>query len=65
MYAYLQPSVNGIELSKLLFMGDQLTVERARNALKSRVNSASATDALDGLQPAVCDWHAGCIWLQV
>ena len=54
-----------IEVSTLLFMGDQLTVERARNTAKSRVNAPSALEALEGLQPAVCDWHAECIFLQV
>ena len=54
-----------MELSTLLFMGDQLTVERARNVVKSRVNATSPADALEGLQPAICDWHAECVLLQV
>ena len=54
-----------VELSTLLFMGDQLTVERARKTAKSRVNAPSAVEALEGLHPAVCDWHAECIFLQV
>ena len=58
-------TVNSIELSTLLFMGDQLTVERARNVIKSRVNATSPAEALEGLQPAICDWHAECILLQV
>lgn len=46
-------------------MGDQLTVERARNVLKARVNSSCSSEALEGLQPAICDWHAECVLLQV
>ena len=57
--------MNSVELSTLLFMGDQLTVERARNVVKSRVNATSPADALEGLQPAICDWHAECVLLQV
>ena len=57
--------MNSVELSTLLFMGDQLTVERARNVIKSRVNATSSIDALEGLQPAICDWHAECVLLQV
>ena len=33
-------------------MGDQLTVEQARNVIKSRVNATSSVDAL-GLKPAI------------
>ena len=58
-------AVNSIDLSTLLFMGDQLTVERARNVIKSRVNANSPAEALEGLQPAICDWHAECVLLQV
>jgi len=54
-----------VEVSALLFMGDQLTVERARNTAKSRVAASSAVEALEGLQPAVCDWHAECVFLQI
>ena len=46
-------------------MGDQLTVEWARNVIKSRVNATSSIDALEVLQPAICDWHAECVLLQV
>ena len=53
------------EVSTLLFMGDQLTVERARNVLKARINSSCSTEALEGLQPAISDWHAECVLLQV
>ena len=47
-----------VEVSPLLFMGDQLTVERARNTAKSRVTASSAAEALEGL-------HAECVFLQV
>ena len=46
-------------------MGDQLTVERTRSVIKSCVNATSSIDALEGLQPAICDWHAECVLLQV
>ena len=46
-------------------MGDQLTVKRAHNVIKSHVNATSSIDALEGLQPAICDWHAECVLLQV
>ena len=65
MSMYTCIAVNSIELSMLLFMGDQLTVERARNVVKSRVNASSPVEALEGLQPAICDWHAECVLLQV
>ena len=43
MSMYTCIAVNSIELSMLLFMGDQLTVERAHNVVKSRVNASSQT----------------------
>ena len=46
-------------------MGDQLTVERARNVVKSQVNASSPAEALEGLHPAICDWHAEYVLLQV
>ena len=49
----------------LLFMGDQLTVERARSCKEARVNSSSSEDALLGLEPAICDWHAEANFVQV
>lgn len=58
-------TVNSVQLSTLPFIVDQLTVERARNVVKSRVNSSSPAVALEGLQPAICDWHAECVLLQV
>lgn len=54
-----------IDSMPLLFMGDQLTVERARKCREARVNSSNAEDALLGLEPSVCDWHAECNFLQV
>lgn len=46
-------AVNSVELSTLLFMGDQLTVKWACNVVKSRVNTTST----DALQPTICDWR--------
>lgn len=54
-----------LDLMNTLFMGDQLTVERARKSKELRVNSTSVEDALMGLEPSVCDWHAEFNFLQV
>ena len=50
---------------RLLFCGDQLTVERARNSQQNRVNSTMKKDALLGLLPIVSDWHAEANFLRV
>ena len=44
-------------LYKLFFGGDQLTVARARGALRTRGNSISPVFRLEGLIPCAEDWH--------
>ena len=48
-----------------MLFGDQLTVERARSSKKSRITADTPVEALDGLEPAVADWHAEANFLQV
>lgn len=55
----------GILLMQVAFGGDQLTVERSRNAQARRVNSDNFVDALEGLLPFPADWHAEANFLQV
>ena len=45
-------------LKEVLLGGDQLTAARARSAQRTRINSDSQTDALQGLVPFASDWHA-------
>ena len=46
------------EVRQLLFGGDQLTVARARRALKAMCNATTTTKRLEGIIPVVEDWHA-------
>ena len=46
------------EFHHILMGGDQLTVARARGAQRTRENSESASECLQGLIPVVEDWHA-------
>lgn len=50
---------------KTLFVGDQLTCERARGAQKSVRSEVLPEDQLRGLVPATADWHAKMCFLQV
>lgn len=52
-------------MKHILFCGDQLTVERARNSQNARINSDTTDEALLGLYPAIADWHAEANFLQV
>lgn len=52
-------------LKHVLFIGDQLTVERARGCQEARVNSDTMQEALLGLEPATADWHAEANYLEV
>ena len=47
-----------VEFYPLLFGGDQLTAERSRSCKTSRDNSDTSRERLEGLEPAVEDWHA-------
>ncbi len=49
----------------LLIGGNQLTVARVRGARRLRSNSNDGTARLEGLEPAVEDWHTRVIFLQV
>ena len=44
--------------SDSVFGGDQLTVIRARSAIKMKVNSHTPSKKLCGIIPVVEDWHA-------
>lgn len=48
-------------LHQLLFVGDQLTVARARGAKALRASHDTNKDRLMGLLPAVADWHTRVI----
>ena len=50
---------------KSLFVGDQLTCERARGTHKSRRNELLPEEQLRGLIPVTADWHAKLCFLQV
>jgi hypothetical protein len=44
-------------LEKIIFDGDQLTKERARNASWANVIADSQIERLEGLEPSFADWH--------
>ena len=52
-------------LHPILVGGDQLTVARARAAIKCKVNSQTAVKKLTGIVPVVEDWHAKANFLGV
>lgn len=58
-------SVPEASLYKVLLGGDQLTVARARSAIKHRMNSPSPAKHLAGLIPVVEDWHTQTILMEV
>ena len=49
----------------LLFVGDQLTAERAQGAKNIRSNAERGTERFKGLQPVIADWHAKVAQLKV
>lgn len=51
-------TINEQKMYKILFGGDQLTVERARNIQRVRDNSDTASHRMDGLVPVSEDWHS-------
>lgn len=66
--------VNGIDeetqlvyqqIQTILFGGDQLTTERARNLKNAVSNSDSSSDHLKELIPVTEDWHAKMCLYQV
>ena len=58
-------SVPEASLYKLLLGGDQLTVARARSAMKIRMNSPSPVKRLAGFIPVVEDWYTQTILMEV
>lgn len=49
----------------ILVGGDQLTVARARVAIKAKANSQTPSKKLSGIIPAIEDWHAKANFLGV
>ena len=50
---------------QVLLGGDQLTVKRARAAMRIRDNSTNDTDRLQGFIPTCEDWHTKVVFLEV
>lgn len=50
---------------KQLLVGDQLTVDRAVNAIHAVSNGYTDESRLEGLIPAIADWHTGMKILEV
>ena len=46
-------------------VGDQLTIERAVNAVKSMANGYTPLERLEGFHFGIADWHAGVKFLNV
>ena len=46
-------------------VGDQLTTDRAVNAVKSMANGYTPEEHLEGLHFGIADWHAGMNFLGV
>ena len=47
-----------VPLSTVIFGGDQLTEDRARNVQLARSDSAATLERLQGVWPENEDWHA-------
>lgn len=58
------PYVGGKPVPTLVY-GDQLTCERLQSAKGARINGRGAAPRLDGIVPAVTDWHLRKLLLQV
>ena len=54
----IEPVMINEQMYKILFGGDQLTVERARNIQRVRDNSDTVSHHMDGLVPVSEDWHS-------
>lgn len=46
-------------------VGDQLTIERAVNAVRSMANGYTPLERLEGFHFGIADWHAGVKFLSV
>ena len=56
-HSYLPKAADG-RVDGQLFSGDQLTVERAVNAISSVANGDTPADRLEGIHLQLGDWHA-------
>ena len=54
-----------IKLAEQGIVGDQLTIERAVNAVKSMANGYTPLDCRDGFHIGIADWHSGVKFLSV
>ena len=52
-------------LQKVIFDGDQLTEERARNCQWANTLARTPTERLEGITPAFADWHLKKMFLGV
>lgn len=52
-------------IQKMFTVGDLLTVERSQNAKLDVLDSSSATERLEGLVPALADFHTYGNFLEV
>lgn len=52
-------------LTPTILYGDGLSCERANDAQNARINGQSARDRLEGLVPAIQEWHKRGILLEV
>ena len=52
-------------LQKVIFDGDQLTEERARNWQWANTLAESPSERLEGITPAFADWHLKKMFLGV
>lgn len=52
-------------LQKVIFDGDQLTEERARNCQWANTLAESPSERLEGITPAFADWHLKKMFLGV
>ena len=64
LHLYLPMTGNG-EIDPQIIAGDQLTIERATNAIHSVANDYTPEDRLEGLILQTGDWHAGLKILSV
>ncbi len=54
-----------IKFAEQGIVGDQLTIERAVNAVRSMANGYTPLDCLDGFHFGIADWHSGVKFLSV
>lgn len=54
-----------ISIAEQGLVGDQLTIERAVNAVKSMANGYTPLERLEGFHFGIADWHAGVKFLSV